>query len=306
MSKEFEPISLGELRKTNIPTLIEKRINIHQVPLFTGPTIDEQIGSGTLVSFGNTKGILTAAHVIAKLVQQKQNVIYVPYIPKPNGTLDIGPVPFGKDLLITIDNLNDVASYLGWRKTWLDIALLRLNTDTYEKLIAIGKKPADLQASYIQYNTDKQKYGSNENLEWLGVMHGCPGEKENSPEINPNRIELFYSGSYIGGPEYETVQNKLDVIIRDYNKIPDLISMTIKSTTDRLPRDFEGASGGAFWKTALHKDKNGNIKIDELFLGGVFVCATQNKKRTLKLFCRGPKSLYDVFCNFLITKVENT
>lgn len=296
---------LGDLRGTEILDQLGQKINIHQVPLFLEPdnhnTHHDTGGSGTLATFGDLKGILTATHVIAPYRDKsKEKAIYIPCIPtQRKDAFRKIKVPFIN--IITIDDLWAFnISLRSWDERRLDIAFVQLDENTFIQLVNMAyKKPYDLKDSYHKYQSNKQLYLSNNDHTWSGIIYGHP--REGAETINEVRF-LKYSGPCIGGAEFSHVTKTLKVPIKEYKGlIPDLLFMERGTSLDDLPASFSGASGAGSWFFALNQKWE-----SEIFLAGVFVCADlNNDNQDKKLYSRGPKSLYEIFCDYLNQNPKN-
>jgi hypothetical protein len=301
------PMTLGELRDTtDVPNQILQLIRAHQVPLILEREDEIEIdnGSGTLITYGNLKGILTAAHVVACTKKAKSKFVKIPYLPVPNSDIVTAlKIPFTK--IITIDDLNAFEKY-SWKETRLDIAIIPIDEENYSILINQGqKKPLDLEKARYQYNANKQLYSSNDHRMLIGAIYAYPClDIKKYTAIVPlgshnvyDITEYLYSGPYFGGPIFEKTIKKLKVPTKGYKDLqPDLILMTIEGSEDTLPDDFAGGSGGGLWLISL----NETLKIKDLFLGGIFVSTTQDEDgKDCKLYSRGPQSLYEIFCKHL-------
>lgn len=260
-------------------------------------------GSGTLVKYKGILGILTASHVAASLNDCK---VYLPYRLRANtdDIWEITPVPFCRILLI--DDLSLYSNKL-WSESGLDIALIQLEDDIFDSILDHTKKiPIDLNEMKNRYTSELHKYWSSEKTnDWSWVMAGRPREgfkKLESTEPNLQNVLYFPApGVYIGGGVCRIRRNTLDKVDSKYKgHDADLIESLI-DTSDILPNDFAGMSGGGCFqvKGRLH---NNEYIVDEFILAGVFVAASIDGDY---LVSRGHISVYEVFSLYLDDQIGN-
>ena len=234
------------------------------------------IGSGTLVSIGNTKAILTAYHVLKAL-------------PKTRG-LDL---VLGLGFPTRFDNSPQAAPRL---PTIISVDYLE------KKRIGKGKKEADgpdlgllvlpdpIVSQYIPstktfYNLAKRRPSVMENP-WpidssLWALVGVPEEwtEDAAPEAGFARVKNYHGLIGVGGVHKEYERDGFDYLELAANYNADYEG----------PKNFEGCSGGGLWHMLLGRTEQDQIIIKDTLLSGVafYQCAIGAGKRTIR--CHGKK-----------------
>ena len=294
----------GDLEDISASELIGKALEPHSAVIFYSQYDPSGAGgSGTLVHYKGIKGILTASHVVAPF--SESSTIFLPCILR-SGTIDVWDVievPFIR--ILTIDDFN---FYLepGWIDRWseqgLDISFIQIEDHIFSDILnQRQKKSLDLGEMRARYFSKEFKYWSPENKHnWIWTMVGTP--REGCGFIEKDVSSFCHGPVFHGGGETKLRLNTLQNVQQPFQGLDvDIIETQIGSTLDILPRDFSGASGGGIYQT-LGRLINGQFKIEEILLSGVFVAGNEEKGL---LFSRGHIALYDIFCRFLDTKVNS-
>jgi hypothetical protein len=156
-----------------------------------------------------------------------------------------------------------------------------------------GKSPVDLAVFAEKFKNTPQRYCAPSRAhDWAWPICGFP-RAEMSTSIELCSTIYRHDGVYTGGGVTEIRPFSLAKVQGDFQEADaDLVMSAIGPTIDPLPSDFSGASGGGQWQVSLG-EVNGIISVIEIFLGGVFVAGSEERKQ---LCSRGSRSLYEVFC----------
>ncbi|MBY0353251.1 hypothetical protein K2W90_02695 [Candidatus Babeliales bacterium] len=256
-------LALLEKAKSAISDFCSPLINPGEVP--TKPI---GLGSGTFVIMGNQKGILTNAHVVNCMLQEKQNRFSVP-------DLDENLQELAYSLIIKFPPAANPNTEVG-----PDIAFILLDDQSYGVVTNKLKK----QFWNIDQNTTINY--DNENCLWM--IWGNVWEGKEYKKISPRPIlYLKNAGQYFVVPDLDNIEYKTWPLKHVKITVDNIIS-PIK-TKEKTLNNFQGMSGAALWKIKL--DDSG--KVEKVFLMGL---ATEQKDRTL--ICRGPALLYQGFYPF--------
>lgn len=228
---------------------------------------ETEVGSGTLVTMGGYKGILTASHV-AEMLRCKPRYIFL-----PNGKLII---------------VNFMVVQFPWRdkKDFCpDMAFMILDAPSINRVEQLGKKFFNLDESIM-----RSDIGSENNFS-VFLMHGnvATGLKE---KRRPGENVVL---DFLNFAPYIVVPSGVEEGIYDYGCfkiICDIISCPEK-TKNTMPKDYKGASGAALWKVTLSPD---GAQVCQITLRGVFVSFCQ-ADRILQY--NGPKTL-SAFYDFVL------
>lgn len=232
----------------------------------------ESAGSGTLVTVGSLHGILTAAHVVERLLNYgKVGLSLVAKSPDHYQRLVMDMDRIGQPVVIKASNFGplgpDLAfvplvdnEVLGWLKAKSSFYSLSKRRDA----VLSGERPP------IPYS---------DNL--VGTIHELT---EEVPSGRP-RVRLI---------KFRTIFCPVrPTAVRCFSK-HDLIYL--RPTTDHepsfnLPLSFEGVSGGAFWKTYV-TEKNGINEVTESRLMGVPFYQSIADNGKIEITCHWSYSIY--------------
>lgn len=258
--------------------------NIYSTPLVHNHSDIKQreIGSGTFAIIGNTKGVLTNAHV-AKIFEEFSYFS----VPDPNQTATIYRMPYVLSInLPALKQFPDV-----------DMSFLVLDPRAYDIVIQIGKQFWNLDQSVKEVNNT---FSTNTSFSMF-LIHGNVAEGARliyDPTTLSQKTQLYpNAGPYIVAPDlnniesgtctYEGLRNgifKVDKIVCPIN------------TKDKMPNNFSGMSGGALWQIIFDTDDN----VQRVILTGIATAFGRHEKKAEWLECRGPITLYQSFYLFCL------
>ena len=226
------------------------------------------LGSGTLVTTGSTRAILTAHHVLEVLPKRgRVGLILSPtlhqhtvetqalqYREIARGTIDAEGPDLGAVMLTP-----SIAASIAAKKVFYNLDARR------EQLLRAPPDPHD---------------GA-----WF--VHGFVGERtvEEPGRDGFSLIKAFYSFSGAGGPDVLPVQ-KGD---HDYFGFP--VSYDARSVA---PNSFGGMSGGGLWQVTLRREPQGDIRPIKSLLSGVVFYQEAITDNQCSIKCHGRSSIYKV------------
>ncbi len=224
------------------------------------------LGSGTLVSVGFTKAILTAHHVLRVLPKQGRLGLILEaslqahtvdtgglsYLPIARGEVDaLGP-DLGAVILAP-----SIAAAIAAKKSFYN-----LDSRRDQQLNA----PLDLRDGFWFTNGFIDEYT---------VTHPA--------EDGRGLVKGFYNLSGAGGPEDRQVRDGYD-----YHFFP--VSYSGRSVA---PKRFNGMRGGGVWQVPLARDGDGTIRHKRPLLSGVVFYQEPTSETTCGVTCHGRASVYD-------------
>ena len=225
------------------------------------------LGSGTLVSVGSIRAVLTAHHVVSilptegrlglilgpSLQQHAADVQGLTYLKIASGANaadgpDLGAIIFAPS----------IAGAIAARKTFYNLELRR------DQMLSA---PLDLHDGF-----------------WF--VHGFIDEKtvEERGRNGYERIKCFYNLSGAGGPDKAVVVGE-----HDYFAFP--IDYGGRSIA---PKSFGGMSGGGLWQVPFTRDTDGQIKHQAPLLSGVVFYQEVATQISCNIKCHGRQSVYRV------------
>ena len=277
--KRVDKIQVGD-----IPVDIQESIRLF-VSWYSTPIIGvadsiysediHQIGSGTFVRFNDLFGVLTAGHVIRKLLSKKSNnfvglglavLDYVHRFVIPLADLEFIECykqgPDGPDIGIIIIPNNKVGTIARGRNFW-----------------------------NLQKNRNLAMSNIIGSANYIAVLSGCPSEynKEVTPESGFKRTILF--GGLSGATGIE----------RTWERGPhDFLEVAVSYTeAEQNPLEFFGMSGAGLWKVIIEKLENGTLRNRDPFLAGSVYRQGLIVQKLRLIYCHGTKSIYNVICEKL-------
>ena len=240
-------------------------------------------GSGTLVSIGGTKAILTAGHVLDDLPQKGRIGLLLPTRFGPT----LGNVSFQMDHV--------KREYLGRgenRSDGPDLGLLVLpapvaskvipSTKTFYNLLRRRETALDPQRTVEREGPGKPASDGDPTETW--VLVGAPAESESvgPPEAGFEHVKEFEGQAGLG-----TVVSSSTAEGFDYLKFSAIYDENYEG-----PNSFEGYSGGSLWHLRGVLDE-GKFIVKDWILSGVpfWQSGMAGSERIIK--CHGPKSIYE-------------
>jgi len=266
-----EELSFGELPETVIEAaardLAEYSIGFLRVESTPRGQDAVLLGSGTLVSIGPTRAVLTAHHVVSILpTVGRLGLILTPtvqqhtvdtegltYLKIARGTIDAHGPDLGAVVLAP-----SIASAIAAKKTFYNLELRR------DQLL---HSPPDLHDGF-----------------WF--VNGFIAEMtvEERGREGYDLIKGFYNLSGAGKPD-----GAVAVGNHDYLAFP--VSYGGRSVT---PKSFGGMSGGGLWQVPLTRDPHGHIKHKTPLLSGVVFYQEVITESSCNIKCHGRQSVYRV------------
>lgn len=225
------------------------------------------LGSGTLVSIGSIRAVLTAHHVVsilpttgrlgiilgATLQQHTLDTQGLTYLKIARGAIDAN----GPDLGAVVFTPS-IASAIAARKTFYNLDLRR------DQLLST---PPDLHDGF-----------------WF--VNGFIAEKtiEEKGRDGYDLIKGFYNLSGAGGPEEA-------IAVGEHDYFAFLVSYGGRSVA---PKSFGGVSGGGLWQVPLMRDPEGQLRHKKALLSGVVFYQEETAQTSCNVKCHGRQSVYRV------------
>lgn len=239
---------------------------------------ETEIGSGTFVTIGGIKGLLTNDHVARIFIDK--NLSYIRLL---HSTPDPKFLRF--EWIIKLPALKP--------GNGVDLAFLILHPSAYEIVESLGKQFWSLDQSAQEWKPlacDDIKGGI-----WAvnGVLDESKKMKDNHP-APPYKVFVYEEGPNIIIPNIiECRPCSYDIPPIKFTVNVDYITCYLQ-TKNKIPKSFEGISGGGLWKV-IFKDK----EIQKIILYGVATEYGPEAKAEF-LQCRGPITLYQTFYPFCL------
>ncbi len=235
------------------------------------------IGSGTFVSISNTSGILTAAHVVEKLMKEKS--VGRPY------SLGLILRDYPHQYFIDSDYLEPMIIAKGQIDCeGPDLGFIVLPLSELGTIKAI-KNFHNLDRNRERILTMPPKFSAG-----LWAICGVPDEKTiDAPEQNFDPHKRFLMLVGFGG-----IRGTYTVGEYDY------CDMKVKhDSSPIIPDSFGGASGGGLWQIPLRKSSEETIEPIEYILSGVVFYETGREGLYQSVKCHGRNSIYDMSYSFI-------
>lgn len=236
------------------------------------------IGSGTFVSISNTLGILTAAHVVAKLSKEKS---------------------CGRPYLLGL-TLNDYAQKYAIHSNSLEpiiIANGQIESDGPDLgfIVLPHSEKGIIEATKSVHNLDRNR----ERIlnkpprfsEGLWAICGVPDEKTVYEHTEKRFEPLMGLFMFVG---FGGIHNTFTVGGYDYCHIE-----VKHDCSPIIPDSFGGVSGGGLWQIPLRKSAEQTIEPIEYILSGVVFYETGWEGLYQSIKCHGRNSIYDMAYSFI-------
>lgn len=232
------------------------------------------LGSGTLVAIGETRAVLTAAHVIRELPQKGRlglalsdrldlhnvDTRGLTYKKIAHGSI----VSKGPDLGVVI-LAPTIAGAIAAKKTFYNLAKRRKQMLQTPPALSDG----------------------------LWVVNGFVDEwTREEPSDRYRLVKIFCNFSGIGAPEPPVSDGE-----HDYFAFP--ISYGQRSVA---PKSFGGMSGGGLWQIPIMRDAQGKLNPKTLLLSGVVFYQEPTTENQCGVKCHGRQSVYRVAYDSLQNK----
>lgn len=227
------------------------------------------LGSGVLVSIGNTKAILTAHHVVQVLPRTGRLGLLLEKTREPH-TIDSGGVAFleiargrrdsdGPDIAAVV-LAPQIASAIAAKKSFYDIKSRRE--------LLLYSPPELCDGVWFAQGFLEERTVVTPDPDGLGIT------------------KSFYNFSGVGGPE-----NSFQINEHDYFEFP--VSHESRPTA---PMSWGGMSGGGLWQIQLKRQGSGLVHLSPL-LSGVIFYQQPTTEMECGVKCHGRRSLYQVAYN---------
>jgi len=225
------------------------------------------MGSGTWVNFSGIEGVLTAAHVLEKVLAQET----------------IGVMCYGTRSTETqsfeIDLREVEAVCFGeapWTQSGPDLGFLRIPSQRLGTIKAIGSF-ANAEKHYAE-----MLRGEPESKDRIEIVSGGVAEWVTESERTTKLLKTNLPGLANVG---------LIVSIEDVGQF-DVLRFEPKPVELKLPESFKGMSGGGLWRIFIKKEDDGSFSFVTRRLVGVAFYEAVNDGQ-MEIFCHGPKSIYN-------------
>lgn len=219
-----------------------------------------EMASGTFVSIGSRRGILTNAHV--EEMFDSINLFLVPHV-------------MNKYLVFS----SVIKGYAAEDPALVGPDLAFVELDDKSCNIVIN----DLKKQFGEFNPDIDY--KNKNCIWMIWGNVYEGKDSKRPK---NIIYFPNAGPYIVVPDLDNIGSETHKL-RTNDVSIDLIECRIE-TIKKVPSKFDGMSGAALWQIIFNEDSS----IQNIFLAGIASRYAPSGKAE-KLVCIGPKALYEFF-----------
>jgi len=244
----------------------------------SNPLGSRPLGSGTFVTIGGVKGILTAAHVVRELRRHRE----------------VGVVLFSSHLKIqavTFAPADAIAVNVGNKddENGPDLAFLRLPP--------IAEK--SIESSVVHFNFDKRSSQMTPvpvGAGWLVYMAaGVVAEKTEAPALNAGSGVISTVVSALLTPGYLSKEVT-------GNQGFDLFDLNLEFADEGFrPKSFGGMSGGAVWAVKYALD--GKAIVDKAIMGVIFYEREDNSGR-LVVRLHGPKGIYGALATLVVEQFQ--
>lgn len=230
------------------------------------------IGSGTFVSILNIFGILTAAHVVNKLMKEK--AAGRPYL------LGLTPSDYAQNYAIPSDLIEPIIIVNGE---------IESEGPDLGFIVLPHSERGTIEATKNIHNLDKNReriLSTPPRLsEGLWAICGVPDEKtvDEHPEKRFKPFKGFFMFCGFGG-----IRRTYAVDEYDY------YDLEVKhGLSPIIPDSFGGISGGGLWQIPLIRSSEGEIEPKEYILSGIVFYQTDRKGLYRSIRCHGRNSIYD-------------
>jgi hypothetical protein len=244
--------------------------SISRTPKARQPADVVLAGSGTLVSVGGVRAILTAAHVLTRLPDDETIGLILPT------RLSIARVR----PLVTIDMNAAKKVVFGDGKDkpdGPDLGLLLL-PDSYWSMFPSGK---------IFFNLSKRREqmlnAPHEIKRGVWCLCGMVGEWTNQPTSTDPRDHGTFAGIFM-----PTVITS----VRDEGEFDYFSIQAANNPSYEGPNRFGGCSGGGLWQGIVYEKDDGTLEIRETLLSGVAYYESDWEEGRNTVTCHGRKSIY--------------
>jgi len=270
------------IRHTDIPEEVQNRLGRAAGDFAIPIVLDWQfLGSGTLIRFANSYGILTAEHVVRHPSKVEKRI---------DTSIN------SKQRLITT-----VAEYpheLAIETRFLDMRTTVRQDDEFGPDLAFIRIPHgpflnELRArkSFVNVGIDPRKrFDQAMDQRGCVVFSGFPNETRfnDKPELGFQLVNGLLGVGFITGQDKHFERGEHDYIEVGVSRKPGLSP----------PTTFKGVSGGGLWRVPIVRPENArtetNVDFGNLRLAGVvFHESDPNEYQTIR--AHGPVSLYEVF-----------
>lgn len=238
------------------------------------------IGSGTLVRFGDRRGIITAAHVLDRLKRQAIYEFVVPFMQKRPHRLSIDaahcePVLFGPsrqeadgpDLACLVLSEPDARRFDPYRSFF--------NLD--KRRDQILKHPEDVMTGVWQ-------------------LAGMIEEMSKDADVQPRHERV---------KEFWCLMSEVGIPVPSERGGFDYFDCEVRAPAgEEIPKSFGGTSGGGLWHLLL-KRNDGKVEVSSYFLSGVAYYEALGENRRA-ILCHGRKSIYDKMLQVLLAPVSGS
>lgn len=230
-------------------------------------------GSGSLVSIGSGRGILTAAHVLESLPNTNKTQIGLVRFPR------VQPIK-SERLVINMEQAEKLIIGTGpFNANGPDLGFLRLSSEDVGTLEARGNVFFNLQMrqeAVLANNQPGDRY--------FDAISGMVAlwTKDLLHEDPRARVKTFNALFGIGLVVKEHTINEHDLYDFEVTYGPGSAS----------PDSYEGMSGGALWRVYCAKDGDGNLSVVDKKVFGVAFHQSDIANNRRIITCHGPKSVY--------------
>jgi hypothetical protein len=235
-------------------------------------------GSGTLVSAGGVRAILTAAHVVSNLPDSGDVGLIAPL--RGGG--------YHAPVIIDMQHVQKILVAKGSDDSQgPDLGLLILSSADWS-LLPTGKTFFNLSR-----RRDKMMNDPHPPLRGIWVICGMVGEWTNNPP--KGRLSEHKKGFH--GLCMPVVLTKE----RDQGDFDYLSVQVENNDTYEGPESFGGCSGGGLWRVLIYEGDNGALETGELLLSGVAFYQSWWEGGRNTIECHGRKSIYGKVIETLVS-----
>jgi hypothetical protein len=242
---------------------------------------DEQIGSGTLVMIGQSRGILTAEHVVR---HPKRHDLHLDNCSSDGPTLLAPPAEFPGGIPIKASELRVFTTQRLGVQHGPDLAFVELPPSPLLRELTARRSFYPLSSSPIAHMSDA--------LDETGYVAFCgfPAvlQEEKPPSLGYSSVIKAQGFAFLTGPDRYYKLNRWDYYELGFTpkEIPEI-------------ETFGGVSGGGVWRIPIFRnrgDKPGKEQIGKITLAGVAFLEDWNPDES-RFFVRthGPRSIYSKF-----------
>ncbi len=238
----------------------------------------EPFGSGTLISFDDLEGVLTAAHVLDEI--------------EKCGEIGILEFPVRRDQMQRL------------RVDFTHLDHIRIGNAPYDERgpdLAFLKLPAST-ATALKANSSFVNFERQASMAFAAPPSGM-GQLDSVVGVIENwRRDQIAQKTVIITPIESLLNVGTAREIASTDGYDRLQFEPLKSQDFTPPQSYGGTSGGGLWRSFRKKNLDGSVHFDQLRLLGVAFFETEEVEGQRHIICHGPRSIYRLLADKIRAK----